>query len=124
MVRILAGIIGSLCIILGIYFWISEERIGKLQKLNEAYIAKIAQQTETMKEYDARLNLVQDSYQGYQIKIQNIQSDILSSQIQSQKDNLTYEALENSTQATKIVNTRFANRFNALNQATNPEAKK
>ena len=74
MIKILLGIIASLVIIFGIYFWISESRISKLQKTMEANIAKVAEQDETIKAYSDRLNLVQTETKKYNVNLQDIQT--------------------------------------------------
>lgn len=120
MVRILLGIIGALVLLFGVYFWISEDRIGKLQKTMEANIAKVADQDSTIKAYSSRLDLVQDTTQKYQISLQDIQAQTSSVQSSFQKKNVPITALTNSAKATQDVNDHYDSMFDTLNTIGRP----
>lgn len=120
MVRILLGIIAALVLLFGVYFWISESRIGKLQKTMEANIAKVAEQDTTIKAYSTRLNLVQDATKNYQVDLQGIQVQTQTVQTDFQKKNVPLTALTDSSKATQDVNDHFNSMFTQLNAVGRP----
>lgn len=120
MVRILLGIIAALVLLFGVYFWISESRIGKLQKTMEANIAKVAEQDATIKAYSDRLNLVQDATKNYQVDLQDIQVQTHTVQTDFQKKNVPLTALTDSAKATQDVNDHFNSMFTQLNAVGRP----
>lgn len=120
MIKILLGIIASLVIIFGIYFWISESRIGKLQKTMEANIAKVAEQDATIKAYSDRLNLVQTETKKYNVNLQDIQTQTYSVQQSFEQKNVPLTALTDSAKATKDVNDHFNDIFDQLNLVGRP----
>lgn len=120
MVRILLGIIAALVLLFGVYFWISESRIGKLQKTMEANIAKVAEQDKTIKAYSDRLNLVQTSTENYQVDMQGIHDRISSVQSSFQQQDIPLTALTDSSKATIAVNSHFNSIFSQLNAVGRP----
>lgn len=122
--RILLGVIATLVIISGLYFWISESRIGKLEKLTSAYKAQIAQQKQTIKAYNDRLVLVQDSVKKYQTTYQDIQGQVATLHLETTKANVPLLGLTDSQKASETATSHFNSMFQNLNAATAPEVKK
>lgn len=120
MTKIFLGIIASLILMFGVYFWISESRISKLQKTSEANIAKIAEQDKTIQVLGNRLNFVQTSTFNYQQGLQDIQIQVQQNKTEFQKKNVPVVALTNSAQATKDVNDHFDSIFSQLNAIGKP----